>query len=63
MLDICWVLFNSILNAQSYEPHASWALYNFVAVTLLLFKLSKGTATMINLSTHQVISMLGLPCM
>ena len=28
-------------------------LYTFVAVTLLLFKLSKGTATMISLSTHQ----------
>ena len=28
-------------------------LYNFVAVTLLLFKLSKGTAMMISLSTHQ----------
>ena len=27
-------------------------LYNFVAVTLLLFKLSKGTATMISLSIH-----------
>ena len=31
-------------------------LYNFVAVTLLLFKLSKGTATMISLSTHQFSS-------
>ena len=31
-------------------------LYNFVAVTLLLFKLSKGTAMMISLSTHQFSS-------
>ena len=28
-------------------------LYNFVAVTLLLIKLSKGTATMTSLSAHQ----------
>ena len=33
-----------------------YALYNFVAVTLLLFKLSKGTATMISLCTYQFSS-------
>ena len=31
-------------------------ILQFVAVTLLLFKLSKGTATMISLSTHQFSS-------
>ena len=31
-------------------------LHNFVAIALLLFKLSKGIATMISLSTHQFSS-------
>ena len=44
----------SIRVSQSRDFTIAWfLLYNFVAVTLLLFKLSKGTATIINLSTHQ----------
>ena len=35
---------------------ALFLLYNLVAVPLLLFKLSKGTATVISLSTHQFSS-------
>ena len=36
--------------------HVWFLLYNFVAVSLLLSKLSKGTATMISLCTHQFSS-------
>ena len=47
----------SIRVSQSCEFTLAWLLlYNFVAVTLLLFTLSKGTATMISLSTHQFSS-------
>ena len=56
----------SIRVSRSRDFILAWVLlYNFVAVTLLLFKLSKDTATMINLYLHtncQVISILGLPC-
>ena len=52
----------SIRVSRSRNFTLAWFLnYNFVAATLLLFKLSKGTATMISLSTHQ-FSILGLPC-
>ena len=44
----------SIRESQSHDFTLDWfLLYNFVTVTLLLFKLSKDTATMISLSTHQ----------
>ena len=44
----------SIRGSPSHDFTLVWfLLYNFIIVTLLLFKLSKGTATMINLSTHQ----------
>ena len=47
----------SIRVSQSHDFTLAWFLsYNFVAVTLLFFKLSKGTATMISLSTHQFSS-------
>ena len=36
--------------------HSWFLLYNLVAVTLLLFKLSKNATTMISLSTHQFSS-------
>ena len=40
--------------SQSHDFTLVWfLLYNFVTVTLLLFKLSKCTATMISLFTHQ----------
>ena len=52
----------SIRVSQSCDFMFVWfLLYNFVAVTLLLFKLSKGTVMMISLSTRQ-FSILGLPC-
>ena len=44
----------SIRVSRSHDFTLAWLLlYNFVTVTLLVFNLSKGTATMINLSTHQ----------
>ena len=47
----------SIRVCQSRDFTLAWfLLYNFVTATLLLFKLSKGTATMISLSTHQFLS-------
>ena len=47
----------SIRVSRSHDFILVWfLLYNFVAVTILLFKLSKGTATMINLSTHSFSS-------
>ena len=47
----------SIRVSQSRNFILAWFLfYNFVAVTLLLFELSKGTSKMINLSTHQFSS-------
>ena len=55
----------SIIVSQSSDFTFAWfLLYNFVVVTLLLFKLSKCTAMMISLSTHnffQVICILDLP--
>ena len=43
----------SIRASQSRDFTLGWFLfYNFVAVTLLLFKLSKGTAMMLSLSIH-----------
>ena len=43
----------SIRVSRSHDFTFVWfLLYNFVAVTLLLFKLSKDTAMMISLSTH-----------
>ena len=47
----------SIRVSRSHDFTLVWfLLYNFVAITLLLFKLSKGTARMISLSTHQFSS-------
>ena len=47
----------SIRVSQSHDFTLVWfLLYNFVAVTLLLFKLSKGTTTMISLSTYKFSS-------
>ena len=44
---------------KSHDVTLAWfLLYNFVAVTLLLLKLSKDTATMVSLSTHQFSSYL-----
>ena len=54
----------SIRVSRSHDITLVWfLLYNFVAVPLLPFKLSKGTATIISLSTHQFSSfpILGLP--
>ena len=43
----------SIRVSRSCDFTLAWfLLYNFVTLTLLLFKLSKGTATMINLYLH-----------
>ena len=43
--------------SQSRDFTLAWfLLYNSVAVTLLLFILSKGTAMMISLSSHQLSS-------
>ena len=48
---------HSIRVPQSSDFTLAWfSLYKFAAVTQLLFKLSKGTATMISLSTHQFSS-------
>ena len=50
----------SIRVSRSHKFTLGWfLLYNFVAVTILLFKLSKGTAKMISL---QAIPILSLPC-
>ena len=51
----------SIRVSRSHNFTFVWfLLYNFVAVTLLLFELSEGTAMMISLSTHQFSSYLFL---
>ena len=42
---------NRVSQSRDFK-HVWFLIYNFVAVILLLSKLSKGTATMISLSTH-----------